>query len=87
MDLCNFLGVDEWVPAKKHQSHGTIAEDLWIYLPAKTNVTRWKISILNRSYIFKRFFFHCYVSFRGVYCKMGNGTWVTPRWVSFQKIE
>lgn len=66
MDLCNFLGVDEWVPAKKHQSHGTIAEDLWIYLPAKTNVTRWKISILNRSYIFKRFFSIVMLVFGGV---------------------
>ena len=70
MDLCNFLGVDDWVPAKKHQSHGTIAEHLRIYLPAKANMTSWKVSIFNRSYIFKLFIFHCYVSFQGVYRKI-----------------
>ena len=35
-----------------------------MFTPLKTNMT-WKIPIFNRRYIFKRWMFHCHVSFRG----------------------
>ena len=38
-----------------------------LYIPPCKRTRQWKIIIFNRGYIIKWLFFHCHVSFRGVY--------------------
>ena len=52
----------DFLPKKQ----GRVLFVVMIGTPLKTIMTGWKISILNRKYIFKWWIFHCHVSFGGV---------------------
>ena len=69
-----FWVIDGWVPAVWNTKVMGQLQNIFGYTsPQKQTWLAGKSSFCNRSYILKRLFFHCHISFRGVYRRMGNG--------------